>query len=104
MQCGQSRDMKSDTQNLLRGMLSQHDNSVGLFDRLSQEYRATSEAGKQELFLAVAAELATAQAAVRGLSRRGDLLQEAARVSEAVESTEQDIGRGARRTGHRFSL
>jgi hypothetical protein len=96
--------MNNDMQKFLRGMLSQHDSSVGFFDRLSQEYRATSEAGKQELFLTVVAELATAQAAVRGLARRGGLLQEAARVSEAVESAQQDIGRGTRRTDHRFSL
>nr|WP_111300340.1 hypothetical protein [Paracoccus saliphilus] len=60
--------MNKDKQNLLRGVLKQHQDPGRLFDRLAQEYRATGDAGKQELFLAVAAELATAQAAVGALA------------------------------------
>lgn len=63
--------MNNDMQNLLRQVLRDHQGADAIFDRLANEYRAKGDAGKQELFLAVVAELATAQAAVSALARRG---------------------------------
>ena len=58
--------MNNDMQHHLRQIL--RTNGAGtIFDRIVQEYQVLGEAGKQELFLAVAAELATAQATVSAL-------------------------------------
>lgn len=63
MQCGQSNDISNVIQNSLRQMLRDHRRADELFDRLMAEYTVMPAAGRAELFMAVAVELAAANAA-----------------------------------------
>jgi hypothetical protein len=55
---------------LVSEVLAEGGQADRLFDRLAEEYRAKGHADQQEMFLAVVAELAAAQMAVRAVVRR----------------------------------
>lgn len=69
MQCGQSSDMYNGKKELLRNVLKQSQDAGELFDRLLNEYRASGEADRLDLFLALLSEAAIAQAAARAICR-----------------------------------